>query len=194
MVPTLRFATKPLGSRYGFAVYVAKLIPWLRAKRDETHAKIRASDNEGNAVVPLQKDQVLLVVLSFARGEALTPVQVQKALFLADDKVTTAFQTRYDFQPYDYGPFDRHVYADAQALSRQGLVTISRDPNGGWDTYAATDAGIRRGRELRDRLDENQRTVLSRIVGLVRRLSFSELVSAIYKAYPHMRERSVFRD
>lgn len=143
--------------------------------------------------MPLQRDHVLLVVLSLAEGEPLTPVQIQKSLFLADDKVPNAFEARYDFQPYDYGPFDRHVYADAQALSRLGFVEIGTDPRG-WSTYAATPEGLNRAQELKRQLSEENLTLLGRIVSLVRRLSFSELVSAIYRAYPPMRARSVFRD
>jgi len=146
--------------------------------------------------VPLSKDEVLLVVLSLANGEPLTPVQVQKSLFLADDKVRTAFRagSRYEFQPYDYGPFDREVYLDAQSMSRTGLVEISSDMRGGWNTYAATNAGLNRARALRERLSVPELEILKRIVGFVRSLSFTELVSAIYRGYPHMKERSVFRD
>lgn len=144
--------------------------------------------------MPLKKEEILLAVLSLAEGRPLTPVQIQKSLFLADEKARDAFRNRYNFQPYDYGPFDRHVYTDAQSLSYQGLVQIGRDDYGGWSTYAATPEGVRRGTELRNRLTEPQLEMLTRIVRLVRTLSFTELVSAIYRAYPHMKERSVFRD
>ena len=146
--------------------------------------------------LPLSRDQVALVVLSLAQGEAFTPVQIQKALFLASDKVPGAFDadSRYDFQPYDYGPFDARVYSDVQGLDVQGLAQINQQPGSRWRTYAATEAGIAEGRRLADRLSGEQRDILARIIHLVRSLSFNELVSAIYRAYPHMRERSVFRD
>jgi hypothetical protein len=53
--------------------------------------------------LPLLREQIALVVLSLADGKPFTPVQIQKALFLASDKVARAFTThsRYDFQPYD---------------------------------------------------------------------------------------------
>src|SRR5882672_7465136 len=56
--------------------------------------------------MPLRRDEIALVVLSLAEGALFTPVQIQKALFLASDKVADAFRrdSRYDFQPYDYGP------------------------------------------------------------------------------------------
>ncbi len=141
----------------------------------------------------LDRDEMLLVMLSLADGKPLTPVQLQKSLFLADDKVRRAFGSRYNFEPYDYGPFDQQVYADARALARGGLIEISTDPRG-WNTYAATADGIKRANKLQGRLSKEQRDILGRILGLVCRLSFSELVSAIYKKYPKMRARSVFRD
>ena len=159
---------------------------WLWANKVDTHAEQTA--DEGEHLVPLQRDQVLLVVLSLADGSPLTPVQVQKSLFLADDKASDAFQgaSRYNFQPYDYGPFDRQVYIDAQTLSHRGLVEIGTDARGGWNTYAATDDGVRAGKELVALLTDEQRSMLSSIVKLVRSLSFTELVSAIYRRHPEM--------
>ncbi len=148
----------------------------------------------GTEPLALSRDEVLLVMLALAKGEALTPVQIQKSLFLADDKASDAFgSSRYRFEPYDYGPFDQQVYIDARALAREGLVEIGTDPRG-WNTYSATVLGVNRAKTLQARLSSDQREMLGRILSLVRRLSFTELVSAIYKKYPKMRARSVFRD
>lgn len=146
--------------------------------------------------LPLSRDEIALVVLSLAGGDAFTPVQIQKALFLASDKVADAFRadSRYHFEPYDYGPFDWRVYADAENLERRGLGQINQQPGSRWRTYAASPAGLAEGRRLAERLTGDQRAVLQKIVDLVRSLSFNELVSAIYKAYPPMQARSVFRE
>jgi len=150
----------------------------------------------GAATLPLQREEVALVVLSLADGAPFTPVQIQKALFLASDKVPAAFDpnSRYDFQPYDYGPFDRRVYSDVEGLDRQGLAQINQQQGTRWRTYAATERGVVEGSRLAAQLNRDERAVLQRIVDLVRRLSFNDLVSAIYRAYPQMRERSVFQD
>ena len=189
-----RLGIRAIGLCQWFAEYGISLILWLWADKVATHAEQTA--DEGKYLVPLQRDQVLLVVLSLADGNPLTPVQVQKSLFLADRKARGAFRgtSVYNFQPYDYGPFDRQVYVDAQTLSYRGFVEIGTDPRGGWNTYAATDEGVRAGREFMAELAEEQRSMLSRIVKIVRSLSFTELVSAIYRSYPEMRVRSVFRD
>lgn len=146
--------------------------------------------------MPLSREQVLLSMVAMVDGAALTPVQIQKALFLATDKASRAFarNSRYDFQPYDYGPFDRQVYVDAEDLSRQGLMSIVPGPENRWNTYAATPEGVTRGRQYLRQLNNEQREILERILDVVRSLSFTELVSAIYRAYPPMRVNSVFRD
>jgi uncharacterized protein YwgA len=146
--------------------------------------------------LPLLREQIALVVLSLADGKPFTPVQIQKALFLASDKVARAFTThsRYDFQPYDYGPFDWQVYTDIEDLAKEGMAQINQQPGARWRTYSATEAGIALGQHYAERLTGEQCVVLDKIVKLVRSLSFNELVSAIYKAYPPMRARSVFRN
>jgi len=146
--------------------------------------------------LPLQRDEVALVVLSLAEGGAFTPVQIQKAMFLASDKVSNAFDpdSRYVFQPYDYGPFDRQVYSDMEGLERRRFAEINQGQGSRWRTFAATQRGVIEGQRLAEQLTRDQRSVLEKIVHLVRSLSFNDLVSAIYRAYPHMRERSVFRD
>src|SRR5438477_7187511 len=94
--------------------------------------------------MPLQREEITLVVLSLAGGAAFTPVQIQKAMFLASDKVPDAFDpdSRYDFQPYDYGPFDQQVYSDVEELKRRGLAQIDQQPGTRWRTYAATQRGV----------------------------------------------------
>jgi len=156
----------------------------------------RGHGAERSCQLPLSRDEIALVMLSLAEGQGFTPVQIQKALFLASDKVSDAFSpdSRYDFQPYDYGPFDRQVYSDLEMLDALGVATISQQPGSRWRTYAATPQGIEEGHDLAERLTAHQREILKRIVKLVRSLSFNELVSAIYKAYPPMRARSVFLD
>jgi uncharacterized protein YwgA len=141
----------------------------------------------------MNREDLTLVMLALAQNASYTPVQIQKAMFLADDLVREAFDSRYDFEPYDYGPFDPDVYRTVETMQSHGLARVSVTSQG-WNTYAATEEGVRRGHELLDTLYPEQRQMFGRISQFVRRLSFSDLVSSIYKAYPHMRARSVFRD
>lgn len=169
---------------------------WCMIRLNRRFGQWGSGGPERSCKLPLSRDQVALVVLSLADGSSFTPVQIQKALFLASDKVPTAFagNSRYNFQPYDYGPFDAGVYSDVQTLERQGLAQINQQPGSRWRTYSASARGVAEGRRLAGQLPPDQIEVLGRISKLVRSLSFNDLVSAIYRAYPRMRERSVFRD
>jgi hypothetical protein len=74
------------------------------------------------------------------------------------------------------------------------LAQINQPPGSRWKTYAATAAGKVEAAGLTNSLTAAQLELFQKIVTLVRGLSFNDLVSAIYRAYPDMKARSVFRD
>ena len=133
----------------------------------------------------------VLAVLAAAVGEPVTPVQLQKTLFLLEKECPQIGGRRYyKFTPYAYGPFDSTVYVDTRELAAEGLTTISQ-PDYGTREYRITEAGARAAEGLK--VDKDVRQALDRIVEHVRSLSFRQLLSEIYRRFPDMRERSVFR-
>lgn len=145
----------------------------------------------------LQPRDWTLLVIAAAEGAALEPVQLQKSLFLLSRNLSPAqLRTRdfYEFSAYDYGPFAGDVYRDAELLEGSGLVAIQRPPVSRYKRYGATQEGLARAKQLRFKLEPEVREYLDRMVTWTRRLSFNELVSAIYKKYPEMRENSVFQE
>jgi uncharacterized protein YwgA len=148
---------------------------------------------QGQMLTP--KDWTLMVIAA-ARGRAVEPVQLQKALFLLSRQLTPS-QLRvrrfYDFAPYDYGPFSREVYDDAEQLEREGLIHVERPPQARFNLYAATEAGLERAAQLNAQLSAPVRVHLRSVVDWATSLTFTELVSAIYTAYPDMKENSVFQ-
>lgn len=139
------------------------------------------------------KDWTLLVIAS-ALKEALMPVQLQKSLFLISKNVPVAAEGPfYQFVPYDYGPFNSDVYADAAELEDEGLVVITRPPQTRYKTYRATDAGKAAAERLRVGLPENARQYVAEVVNFTQSVTFNQLVSAIYKHYPEMKANSVFK-
>jgi uncharacterized protein YwgA len=141
----------------------------------------------------LSREEVVLAALSPAGGAPHTPVQVQKLLFLLDRNASASFGgAKFNFQPYHYGPFDRAVYLTLEDLAQKGMVEITQNI-GNWSDYRLTSDGQARGGQVLAGLDERTRSYIERVSAFVRSLSFTELVSAIYKAYPEMRERSVFQ-
>ena len=104
----------------------------------------------------LQRIDWTLMVLAAGGGKPLQPVQLQKSLFLVGRNVDPVKKGLsdgfYDFQPYDYGPFDRLVYEDAERLAVLDLATITMCPGGLYREYAATVSGIQRAKELETEL------------------------------------------
>lgn len=141
----------------------------------------------------MHRRDVLLATMGSAEGRSFSPVQLQKAVFLIDRNVPQVFDanSRFQFAPYDYGPFDREVYSEATALELAGFVATGRGVNG-YKEYAVTDNGLARAQELQAMLDDTSRDYIERVVGWVRSLSFAKLVKSIYEAYPEMRANSVF--
>lgn len=142
------------------------------------------------------KDWTLLVIASADR-QAIQPVQLQKSLFLIAKNVPPQIlgpQPFYNFSPYDYGPFCSSVYNDAEQLEMEGLVTIHRPPQSRYKSYIATDSGSLKAQTCLQRLPAEIADYVKKVVSFSQRLSFNELVGAIYKAYPDMRVNSVFKD
>jgi uncharacterized protein len=142
------------------------------------------------------KDWTLLVI-GAANGRSLTPVQLQKALFLLERNLTNEQRQVADFyifKPYDYGPFNAQIYRDAEQLRNEELVVIDMGGGVAYRDYSATQDGLARSAELRAKLDRVALDYLDRVVTWVRSLSFNSLVQAIYKEYPDMKANSVFRE
>lgn len=140
----------------------------------------------------MDRRDVTLVMLTLAESGPYKPVQLQKAMFLVSKKAEKIFdkKSRFKFEPYDYGPFDKAVYQETEILELCGLAEIDR--NGRWYQYSATKEGKTRAKDLMKEIPENTVDLLQKISNLVRSLSFADLVSAIYDAYPEMRENSIF--
>lgn len=136
----------------------------------------------------MNKRNLVLAALAPAKGEPYSSVQVQKLFFLLDAQGAHLVNgPHFDFQPYHYGPFDKAVYKELDALAAEGLADVRRR------SYALTAAGQAEGEMMLAELPAATREYLSKLSAFVRRLNFSELVSAIYKAYPAMRVNSVFQ-
>jgi uncharacterized phage-associated protein len=136
-----------------------------------------------------------LLVIAAAGGRSVSPVQLQKALFLLKQNLGTklAREDFYEFEPYDYGPFNGTIYHDAEVLASEGLVSIDIPVSQRYREYSATAEGLARANTLRAAIDVQVREYLDRVVRWVRSLGFNALVQAIYDKYPWTAKNSVFR-
>jgi hypothetical protein len=142
----------------------------------------------------MTKQDLLLLSMAAARNCQLTPVQLQKLVFLIQENVGDQLGGKaFEFVPYDYGPFDASIYNEVERLARAGLLRSYATPKG-WKTHELTDAGAEKGNELLHAADFAAADYARKAAEFVTRQSFAGLVAAIYKAYPSMRANSVFRE
>lgn len=142
----------------------------------------------------MKRADVLLAALAAPERKSFYPVHLQKTLFLIDHQVPKLFSQRYAFEPYDYGPFDKDVYSDAEKLKTEGYVSIGQEPGNWHRTYRVTSAGFQRGQELLSQMPPESATMIRKIANIVTPLSFQNLVAGIYRAFPHMKTNSVFKE
>jgi hypothetical protein len=141
----------------------------------------------------MDRDSLILAALAASDGARHTPVQVQKLLFLLDRHIPTyTGGPHFHFIPYDYGPFDAEVYNELEKLEQKSLVFIEQHPGSRWKTYRLTPQGQHRGDKVLREMDDRAAEYIRKVSAWVRSLSFPQLVSAIYKAYPEMQVNSVF--
>lgn len=143
----------------------------------------------------MTKRELLLACLAAAQGGTYEPVQIQKLVFLFQEKAPDLFQKKpFKFVPYNYGPFDQKIYSELDAMSGEGLVQI-------WPanfciprSYALTEVGKKAGDESLGKMADRFRKYLFQLSTWVRSISFAALVGAIYNEFPAMKVNSVFRD
>lgn len=141
----------------------------------------------------MTREELLLATLASTTGE-FTPVQIQKALFLLDKKAASLTGGPFfSFRPYDYGPFDQSIYKDLAVLRDAELVIISGDPTSKQRAYGLTPLGRARGASILAALPTQTSGYIAQLTDFVRGLGFAQLVSSIYKEFPDMQVKSVFR-
>lgn len=144
----------------------------------------------------MERRESILLVLSLANGEPLSPVKLQKTLFLFGKLLPPELlpPDYYDFAPFDYGPFCGAIYDEARLLASEGLLYIDSSPIRRYPEYIATPLGLMRGQSVAESLPEEAVSYATRIVSWVLRQTFASLVSAIYQKYPEYKVKSIFRE
>lgn len=155
--------------------------------------------NNRSSLIPtsatLPRRTWVLLALDAAEQKSLTPVQLQKSLFILGMRrrhsLTGPF---YNFRAYHYGPFDADVYRDSDALIEEGFVELHESRHATVRAYALSGAGRNAALAAKDAVSNDLVHYLHDVVLWAQSLSFDELVRAIYDAYPEMRVNSLFRD
>lgn len=139
-----------------------------------------------------RQNLMLAALNSGSRRSDLSPVQTQKLFFLIDrEAAEMSGGPWFNFQPYDYGPYDVAVYNELENLSRAGFVEITS--GGRFRTYRLTDAGKEQAAAASRNLSDELMEYIGRAKDWVTSVDFRTLVSSVYAAYPDTKVNSIFR-
>jgi uncharacterized protein len=140
----------------------------------------------------LDRQDIILLLAAGADGPyALDPIRLMKGSFIVSQAGRQEWRDLYDFQPYDYGPFDTSVYRARDALLTKDL--LAAEGGGRYPAYHLTDVGKQRVEELEQALDEKSSTWLRGVGHYVTSKSFTSLLDALYERFPEFTTRSVMR-
>jgi len=141
----------------------------------------------------MERKHWTLIVLDEARPGSLSPLQLQKILFLISKRLPDEIgENFYHFVPYNYGPFDSDIYSDLRILANEGLVAKVQIIGRSWMSYEITPEGHDAATNIRQELSEHASQYITKIVRWVESVTFTQLLSAIYRAYPEYKAKSVF--
>lgn len=141
-----------------------------------------------------RKDIVLLVIES-ASDEGLSPLQLQKSIFIIGQSQLTGLPSDfYTFRPYNYGPFCEEIYKDSDTLVEEGMVFNVPIAGQSWSKYVITPKGQTRSEEIKKENNIGLVDYINDTVQWVSSLTFSELLRAIYAKYPAYSVNSVFQE
>ncbi|MEX0881579.1 MAG: hypothetical protein WDZ34_01755 [Candidatus Saccharimonadales bacterium] len=141
----------------------------------------------------MKKQDWLLLAIASGKKKGLTPAQLQKSLFLLKQAYPKQTADFYNFQPYNYGPFDKQVYEDADVLAESGYITLDSQEDRAWSLYRITDNGKEQTNKITGSADADATKYLDKIVKWVQSLTFEQLIATIYKHFPKYKVNSVFR-
>lgn len=145
--------------------------------------------------MPHQRKDTLIVLIACADDQGLSPLQIQKSLFLlAQSGLPGMPSPFYAFRPYNYGPFDADIYRDVDLLISEGLVAETHIAGQSWSKYTITVKGRAVASEMQNQMDNRLLSHLREIVEWIKPLSFTDILRVIYAKYPAFAVNSVFQD
>jgi hypothetical protein len=137
----------------------------------------------------------LLLALHFAEPKGLAPIQLQKALFLLGRELPKVVGCNfYNFEPYNYGPFDKAVFEDAKALAGDGFVTVVPATNTRPKEYRIAPLGTLRRNEVLDEAPARGVQYLQDVVRWIEDRPVQDLIRSIYRKYPEFKANSVLQE
>jgi hypothetical protein len=130
-----------------------------------------------------------------ANTEPTDPIRVMKGLFLFTEQAKAGrlpdAPPSFDFAPMSFGPCAPEVYRGLEELVTSGLVAQIPVPGETWSRYVITDAGRAQLQSLIPDTNTPEAQYLQTLRAWTDKLSFTELLKAVYHAYPEFAVNSV---
>lgn len=133
----------------------------------------------------------LLIAVSAAGDTGLTPIQLQKSLFIIGKSLK--LKNYYNFTPYSYGPFDQQIYIDAEILSAKLLLNVTYDKSYRYPRYIISNKGLEEAKDIRKKVKDEKVDFIFKTVGFIKSLSFKQLLKIVYETYPSFAVNSIFK-
>jgi len=124
--------------------------------------------------------------------DGLDPVRIQKGLFLFAEEAPVPLNQKYSFEPYNYGPMSKAIYADLDDLVMEGLLEQVPVKGQTWSRYKPSLRGIEAAHKLIPGLEVQPARQLFDIKQSVANMTFESLLDDVYERYPEHATRSVF--
>lgn len=143
----------------------------------------------------MDKERITLLVIAANTDGGLSPLQLQKSLFIVGQSGLEGLPADYyGFFPYNYGPFNKEVYSIVDELEGHGFVRKAITAGENIYRYTLTSEGRVAAEEIRKDGPSSLCDYIDATVRWVCSLSFDELLRAIYAKYPDYAVNSVFRE
>ena len=136
----------------------------------------------------MTKRQKMLLATMAAGGEnaRFSPIQVQKMFFIIDREASELIDGPYfDFKAFSYGPHDRAVYEELDAMVEMGVVQAHIDHRN--HDYFLSPEGYHQGLVELNRFSGKVVSFMKRLTEWVTSITFQQLVSSIFHKYPDMK-------
>ncbi|WP_276298819.1 hypothetical protein [Halorussus lipolyticus] len=133
----------------------------------------------------------LAILNSAEEGRVEGRTRFQKLIFLIQNDFNVP--EKFDYIPYDYGPFSKELCEEIERLERQGFVKRRQEqiPNGKKYLYNLTDEGRAHFQQLEDSEPEEAKEAAETVEQTFNDVPISRLLEYVYNNYPDYAEESV---
>ena len=135
----------------------------------------------------------LLLYCATKPSQSLSPLQIQKGLFLFAMEAGAPEDERYEFTPYNYGPCSMEIYGDVRALADDGLLSESPAPATGYSLHSLTPKGVEAADRLKAGANPGLLQGLAKAKTFVTERYFQQLLRDVYSKYPTYAKNSLWQ-